>query len=73
MRELVRVDKVGGWWKPKKEDAERFIRRLTRGKDIYFLLGTHRNHPHRWILIAVHALRCVNKLGSKEDYYSDGI
>jgi hypothetical protein len=54
IRELIKVDSGGGWWNPERNEATRFIESLRRAEELYFLMGTHRNHPYRWILIAAH-------------------
>lgn len=51
--EVVKVDKVGRRWRPKVKELEKFITRLEKRK-LYFVMGTHRNYPHRWMLIAIH-------------------
>lgn len=52
--EVVKVDKVGRRWRPKVEELEKYVETLQR-KRLYFVIGTHRNHPHRWILVATHS------------------
>lgn len=52
--EVMRVDKLGRRWRPKVKEVEKLITKL-KNKRLYFVLGTHRNYPHRWILVAVHA------------------
>ncbi|MBM3142894.1 MAG: hypothetical protein FJ005_07600 [Chloroflexi bacterium] len=51
---VIKVDKVGRRWRPKSVWLEKYIKTLLR-KELYFVMGTHRNHPHRWVLIAIHS------------------
>ena len=54
VRQLTKVDRVGRYLRPRREELEQFIEDL-RGKELYFVMGTLRNHPHRWILVTIHA------------------
>jgi hypothetical protein len=52
--EVIRVDKVDRRWRPKQAWLEKYIKSLQRRK-LYFVMGTHRNYPYRWVLIAIHS------------------
>lgn len=51
--QLVKIDRVGRYLRFKREELEQFVKDL-RGKELYFVMGTLRNHPHRWILVSIH-------------------
>ncbi len=51
--EVVKVDKVGRRWR-REEEIDSYISKVKWTK-VYFVMGTHRNHPHRWILVTIHS------------------
>ena len=53
--EVAKTDIVGRRRQPKVENLEKLIRKFER-KTPYFIMGTHRNFPYRWILIAIHSI-----------------
>lgn len=57
--QLIKVDRVGRYLRPKRVELEQFVEDL-RGKELYFVMGTLRNHPHRWILVTMHAFPTTN-------------
>jgi len=58
--QLIKVDRVGRYLRSKRVELEQFVEDL-RGKELYFVMGTLRNHPHRWILVTMHAFPTTNK------------
>jgi len=51
--QVIKVDKVGRKRRAKREELEKVIEEFKQ-KRLYFVMGTHSYHPHRWLLIAVH-------------------
>jgi hypothetical protein len=57
--QLVKIDRVGRYLRLKREELEQFVKDL-RGKELCFVMGTVRNHPHRWILVTMHTFPTTN-------------